>query len=849
MVRSVAAAAEGEEEGLPSVNHGTMMYAATCRTPPLCSMRLARTYAKEASVFHVANTRFWEAALLPIAVVVVVAFSSCMDFWIGQFISLSWWYAANFYSMSYALQVLHPQISMHTPGYSFSPFCGAGALWLWSIGIASLEMCVYHLAGQPKAAHAIGTTLYSVCGCLWLHAVIAPWHCIPSSWRPHKVVRYVAEHRLLELPRRQSTSAPGAAAPSADDIEVRAVDAAAQRTGRKLSASRGDAAAGTCAGQVALAIAAYGLLVAWHSAVGYGPLPSVGVLLAERHSSAAAPRSPLPSRSHSSAVSDQLRAVGRPAMQVSSTAVSASADRGPESATLVSAPPTGGPRPRERLPATEGPTVGASQTPPVDSSTHDPQRVVQVPQLPVTLAPGQDASNESIGTRPSVKAELSVPGNGSATVGGQPATSNRSIPSTLLPSSHTSQEPMLQKALHAHKNLSGETARASLQVNKSAGSGSVSRTHWTRRREAFKRRPSDRRMPRAAAPARPPQRSDVTTSPAPKKLRPSTAPHLATKAWGGVLLIGFAAMMLLWLSDRQKSFEFSVPYLVCFNVVCLRVPDLLGHVVITALGDVSLYSSPAMATTAISFSYMGAMQAYIMLLRWVCTNMSSQHLFPRFHFVAQMYYYLFWYMMLMVVSPAGVEDWNFWLMVAMLNGNYLVSNVGILQQLYYALRCRLPPPDPPLKILFDSKLAVQDQLADIVSLLTVPAIATSFHICTSLSVTQYPGGVLISLWQRFGVLLVARLLSGLLTEEIFRRRVELLYKADAMELQLLPLDTSQNRLRYLNDICVGPKLAHESMRNIERCELYFTAIAVTCTFAVFQQGDVPARYAFIAFGG
>eukprot|EP00408_Alexandrium_pacificum_P068749 CAMPEP_0171180786 /NCGR_PEP_ID=MMETSP0790-20130122/13933_1 /TAXON_ID=2925 /ORGANISM="Alexandrium catenella, Strain OF101" /LENGTH=269 /DNA_ID=CAMNT_0011645723 /DNA_START=126 /DNA_END=935 /DNA_ORIENTATION=- len=266
------------------------------------------------------------------------------------------------------------------------------------------------------------------------------------------------------------------------------------------------------------------------------------------------------------------------------------------------------------------------------------------------------------------------------------------------------------------------------------------------------------------------------------------------------------------------------------------------------LGDVSLYSSPAVATTAISFAYMGAMQAYLMIMRWVCTNMSSQHLFPRFHFVSQMYYYLFWYMMLMVVSPAGVEDWNFWLMVAMLNGNYLVSNVGVLQQLYYAMRCRLPPPDPPLKILFDSKMAVQDQLADIVSLLIVPAIATSFHICTSLSVADYPGGVLISLWQRFGALLVARLLSGLLTEEIFRRRVELLYKADAMELQLLPLDTSQNRLRYLNDICVGPKLAHESMRNIERCELYFTAIAVICTFAVFQQGDVPSRYAFIAFG-
>ncbi|CAK9051145.1 unnamed protein product [Durusdinium trenchii] len=58
--------------------------------------------------------------------------------------------------------------------------------------------------------------------------------------------------------------------------------------------------------------------------------------------------------------------------------------------------------------------------------------------------------------------------------------------------------------------------------------------------------------------------------------------------------------------------------------------------------------------------------------------------------------------------------------------------------------------------------------------------------------------------------------SGLLTEEIFRRRVDVLNKAEALELQLLPIDGSQNRTRYLSDICIGPKLALEAMRNIER---------------------------------
>jgi len=325
--------------------------------------------------------------------------------------------------------------------------------------------------------------------------------------------------------------------------------------------------------------------------------------------------------------------------------------------------------------------------------------------------------------------------------------------------------------------------------------------------------------------------------------------HHSAHAWGEVLLLGCLAMIALYICDYGKRFEFSVPYLIVYNVVCLRVPDLLGHSIIAVLGDIHLYSSVRTATTIISFTYMGAMQAYLALLRWVCRNMAAPHLFPRFYFVAQMYYYLFWYMMLMVISPGGVEDLSFWIMVTMLSGTHLASNTGFLQQVNSVLRHRQMVADPPLKILFDSKLAVQDQLADVVSLLIVPSVATSFHICASLRESTFPVSALFSLWLRFGALLMARLLSGLLTEEVFRRRVDLLNKADAMQWRLLPIDeTHSNRARYLNDVSLGPKLAMESLRNIERCELYFTAIAVSCTFAVFQRGDVPTRYAFIAFG-
>lgn len=79
------------------------------KSPMLWSFCGARRFGLEVSSFHVASTRFWEAVLLPCAVVVVVAFSSCMELWVGQCVSLACWYAVNYYAMGYTLQVLHPQ--------------------------------------------------------------------------------------------------------------------------------------------------------------------------------------------------------------------------------------------------------------------------------------------------------------------------------------------------------------------------------------------------------------------------------------------------------------------------------------------------------------------------------------------------------------------------------------------------------------------------------------------------------------------------------------------------------------------------------------------------------------------
>lgn len=799
------------------------------RPSQFCHLRLPRVVA---STFHIANTRFWEAALLPIAAVVVIAYSSCLDLWIGQFVSLSWWYAANFFAMRYTIQVLHAPASSAGTTARLSPLSSADVTLLWSFGIAFVEIALYNACPRrPGLAHACGTTLYGLCGCWWLHVGVAPWLSFAQGWRSKKVLKY-----LLELSSPDRGSSQGAVperAPAALDSRVDeefGLDGAPSPEPPSSESLRGSSrtthfsavpraeVSGSWAGHIAFAVAGYALLVAWNLALcGEAPplsTPSSNLLNSEQET---------PVETTVSWTAEMLLQEALPPN------VSARYNESePSLSTKLQAPEflaetrMSSTKPQAQLPQTSKPSLDQS-TPAASllggqQQETGPERQQPLPEESQAAAGTQAPSSTT--TPPSVKTRH---GSGSISTGG------------------SGQQRSAKKQPSPTPPEIGQETTAAAEESVSTTRGSHRRLHKAPLSSVpFSRQGHWLQSPRGG------RRIEAQVNAHPLPSPAETA--MATKAWGGVLLVGAAGVFILLALDTRKSFEFSIPYLICYNVLCFRVPDLLGHAVISALSTAHLYSTPSAAITAISLTYMAAMQAYLFVLSWVCQNMTASTLFPRFLFLAQMYYYLFWYMMLMIMSPGGVEDRNFWVMVVLLNGNYLASNVGLYQWLGACLTCRPVTPDAPLKVLFDSKLAVQDQLADVVSLLTVPAIATSFQVCSSLDVNEYPTGALVVLWQRFGALLIARLLSGLLTEEIFRRRVELLYKADVMELQLLPSEESPNRSRYLSDLCVGPKLALESMRNIERCELYFAAVAVVCTFAVFQRGDIPARYAFVTFG-
>jgi len=955
------------------------------------SLWLVRAFhAREASVFHVANTSFWEAAFLPIAVVVVAAFSSCMDLGVGRFVSLLCWYVANFYTMSYAFHVLHPQVHAH-PLARCSPFGGTGMLCLWSIGIVALELAVHDSARMPEVGQFLGTALFGASGCFWLHAVLAPWNLIPEGLRPRKVLRYAVEKRLFVPGWRQALYSV------AEDVERQAADIAALAQTRPPARPRGSGTLravppflqrdSTCAGHIAFAVAGYALFVSWRCTVGAiaysGPVGSGQAIraaeaLAESAKSAAQkalPKMPLHRRRQylpghrvvrttprsvskgfgedgtwhgSSAGTEHLAGADGHGedRKLGSANATASTSGGAQQALLHARAAVGSgygnqtwqrptslrsPIPASRVKISSPTHVPTSRTTSIAMHDEALSDMLSEPFRRLAVAASRRIANDSddIAAGKARGSVESHPGASAAdSAGDAPSQAASSSAALAKPSASTTQKTEASNAvaIPGGKTVAIETtvapvANAAIIAASASAAATddvaLSEAHTSdeasseepRKANPFDRRRAGRRkssgsefssskerdapqgtessgafkdkadgqpsaafledremtgeaMNSSAAPLaaqggelvarrrRPFARAalplpESTASPAASGMDAALRVRTAAQQWGQVIVAGTIALGALWACDKDKQFEFSVPYLLVYNVLLLRVPDVLGHTVVAALQDTHYYTSPALATTAISLAYMCSMQAYILLLGWVCSNMTSAHLFPRFHYVAQMYYYLFWYMMLMVMSPGGIEDWSFWVMVAMLNGNILVANIGILQHLYGALCRRSSPAEPPLKTLFDSKLAVQDQLADIVSLLIVPAIATSFHVCSAIGTSGFPVAAVISLWQRFGALLFARMLSGLLTEEIFRRRLAVLNKADVGEMKLCPLEAS-HRLRYMND--VGSNLALEPITNIQRCEVYFTAVAVACTFSVFNSGGVPTRYSFIAFG-
>ena len=189
----------------------------------------------------------------------------------------------------------------------------------------------------------------------------------------------------------------------------------------------------------------------------------------------------------------------------------------------------------------------------------------------------------------------------------------------------------------------------------------------------------------------------------------------------------------------------------------------------------------------------------------ITKNMSAPHIFARFIFHAQVFYYLFFYILL---STPRKMDMLFFSMLITYNLHYVFKNTGIYKDLFDKLVFKRPADkdyedddedwikksSDVLPLVYQIKIADQDSLADIISLLLVPSMLTVltvlatreamssvsnrqyYVVVSQIKVQHFDGNEveLSDIWIRFIVMVIARLVSSRLTRAIFLHKIKFL---------------------------------------------------------------------------
>lgn len=131
--------------------------------------------------------------------------------------------------------------------------------------------------------------------------------------------------------------------------------------------------------------------------------------------------------------------------------------------------------------------------------------------------------------------------------------------------------------------------------------------------------------------------------------------------------------------DRRKSTSFSFEHLVLYGVLIVHVPIFLGHFCVRLFamaeasgetGDGANAGGTASASwlqLGVSIVYLLLMQGYFFMLTHVVNRMSEPFAHPSLLYIGQLYYYIFWYILVGSDTPIDALYW----------GMLLVSNVHI----------------------------------------------------------------------------------------------------------------------------------------------------------------------------
>jgi hypothetical protein len=263
---------------------------------------------------------------------------------------------------------------------------------------------------------------------------------------------------------------------------------------------------------------------------------------------------------------------------------------------------------------------------------------------------------------------------------------------------------------------------------------------------------------------------------------------------GGVLL-------LVWCFGRQ----FADPtYLQFFMLLSTFFPTIYGSWILTIYGNSANHDPDSSSATLIMLLHLVMSDVYLMLTELIVRHFSAPYLYARFMMLPQTMAYLF------EVCIFGLSPWSaqYFLVLLFSSAHNIASSTGLYWDLIYYVKDRLFPPDPLAQLnermrrrsaerrLFEHLLSTrytmqlfaQDAIADVwsfVTVITTASIVYAFGIPIS---EIMPSFTPAPIFLRIAALLVARLLSWLCGQVIFRYKLQRLSDAADLDAAIAAAD-------------------------------------------------------------
>lgn len=143
--------------------------------------------------------------------------------------------------------------------------------------------------------------------------------------------------------------------------------------------------------------------------------------------------------------------------------------------------------------------------------------------------------------------------------------------------------------------------------------------------------------------------------------------------WDWLIYLSTPCLCFVMFKERRTKFEYNFDYLIFYGITVVHIPGYLGHLTLFYFEMAHAESSEWMKFT-VSIVFLLVMQGYFHMLVRVVQNLSKPFHHPSLLYIGQLYFYMFWY--LLVGNDAPIDN-LYWGMLLVNNIHIVVANTGL----------------------------------------------------------------------------------------------------------------------------------------------------------------------------